>query len=112
MVYQVVTGVFVNASDINQLARVLQRQSGDQETGKYYLTGSSHAIGAALGALVPSISRGSTPASVSIDTSDQAPSNCGAPATDHLTSSGFRVSTTSTAVATSVQVAGNYTIAY
>ena len=112
MPYQVATGQTINAADINQLAVVLQRPSGSQESGKYYLTGSSYATGAALGTLVPSISRTATPVSVSIDTTDQAASNCAAPTTDHLTSNGFRVSTTSTGIATSVVVGGGFTISY
>ncbi len=111
--YQVQTGMTINASDIDQLVQVLQRPTGSTETGKYYLTDSGYATGAAQGEYIGSISRGSTPAgSVSIDTSDQAPSNCSSPTTDHLTANGFRVSTTATATATVVQCGGNYTINY
>src|SRR5438309_665089 len=113
MPYQVQTGFYINAADINQLAVILQRPTGQQETGKYFLVDSSYAIGATIGDYIGSISRGSTPAgSVTVDTVDQAPSNCSTPHTDHLTSNGFRVTTTSTAIATSVIVGGNYTINY
>lgn len=112
MTYQVGTGQTINAADINQLAVVLQRPSGSQESGKYFLVDSSYATGATVGDYVGSISRGATPVSVTIDTLDVAPSNCNTPTTDHLTSNGFRVSTTSTGIATSVQVAGGYTISY
>ena len=112
MTYQVATGQTINAADINQLAIILTRPSGTQESGKYFLSDSSYATGAVVGDYVNSISRTATPVSVSIDTSDQAASNCGAPTTDHLTSNGFRVSTTSTGIATSVVVGGGFTISY
>lgn len=97
----------------NQLAVILQRPTGQQETGKYYLTGAAYATSAALGAYVGSLSRGSTPAGgVSVDTTDQSPSGCAAPTTDHLTANGFRVSTTATGIGITVVVGGNYTISY
>jgi hypothetical protein len=112
MPYQVGTGQTINAADINQLAVILQRPSGSQESGKYFLTDSSYATGAVIGDYVNSISRTATPVSVSIDTLDQAPSNCGTPTTDHLTSSGFRVVVTSTGTAVSVLAGGGFTISY
>lgn len=111
--YQVTTGTFINAGDINQLVQVLQRPSGQQETGKYYLTGNASSPSQSVGAYVGSLSRGSTPGgSVSIDTSDQAPSNCASPSTSNLTSNGFRVYTTSTTAANTVTCGGNYTISF
>src|SRR5215469_9580915 len=112
MPYQVATGQTINANDINQLAVILQRPSGQQESGKYYIVDSAYTAGATIGDFVASISRGAVPISVSVDTTDQAPLNCGAPITDHLTSNGFRVYTTSTAQATQATVAGGYTISY
>ena len=112
MTYQVATGQTINAADINQLATILQRPSGQQESGKYFLSDSSYATGAVVGSYVQSISRVATPVSVAIDTTDQAVSNCAAPTTDHLTSNGFRVSTTSTGIAVSVLVGGGFTISY
>jgi hypothetical protein len=112
MPYQVATGQTINAADINQLAVILQRPSGTQESGKYFLVDSSYATGANVGDYVSSISRTATPVSVAIDTTDQAATNCGAPTTDHLTSNGFRVSTTSTGVNVQVIVGGGFTISY
>lgn len=111
--YTVVTGQFINAQDVVQLVNVLQRPSGQQETGKYFLTQSASGSSQSFGEYVNSLSRGSTPGgSVSIDTSDQTPSNCASPTADHLTSNGFRVSSTSTGAANTVVCGGNYTISY
>ena len=112
MPYQVQTGFVFNAQDINQLAVILERPSGSQESGKYFLVDSAYATSATIGDYVGSISRGAVPVSVTVDTSDQAPSNCNSPTTDHLTSSGFRISTTSLGQFASVQVAGGWTISY
>ena len=111
--YLVATGQYINASDINQLVQILYRPSGQQETGKYFLTQSASGSSQSFGEYVNSLSRGSTPGgSVSIDTADQTPSNCASPTADHLTANGFRVYSTSTGVANTVVVAGNYTISY
>jgi len=110
--YQVVTGAFINAADINQVVKILQQPSGGQETGKYFLIDSSYAVGASTGDYISSISRGATPVSITIDTADQAPSNCNTPSTSHLTSNGCSVSTTSTAINTTMQAGGNYTLSF
>ena len=113
MPYQVATGLYINASDINQLVVILQRPVGTQENGKYFLTQSSTGASQAFGEYVNSLSRGSTPSgSVTIDTADQTPSGCAAPTTDQLTANGFRVYSTSTGTANTVVVGGNYSIAY
>jgi hypothetical protein len=111
--YQVQSGFTINSSDINQIVQVLQRPAGSQETGKYFLTQSASGAAQSFGEYVNSLSRNSTPGgSVSIDTSDQAPSNCASPTADHLTANGFRVATTSTQSANTVMVGGSYSIAY
>jgi|SRR5579875_711923 len=111
--YQVQTGYYINASDINQLVQILQRPSGSQETGKYFLTDHATASSQSFGAYVGSLSRGSTPGgSVALDTADQAPLSCAQPAADYLSASGFRVSSSSTSAANTVAVGGNYTINY
>jgi hypothetical protein len=111
--YQVSTGVFINANDVNQVVNVLYRPTGQQETGKYFLTSNASASSQAFGDYVGSISRGSTPSgSVSIDTSDQTPSNCASPTADHLSANGFRVFSTSTGSANTVVCGGAYTITY
>lgn len=111
--YAVQTGQFINAQDIDQLVYVLQRPSGQQETGKYFLTDHATTSSQAFGEYVNSLSRGSTPGgSVSIDTADQTPSNCASPTADHLTANGFRVYSTSTGAANTVVVGGSYTISY
>jgi hypothetical protein len=111
--YQVSTGQTVNASDINQLVSTLQQQPGGQELGTYYLTGVSPAGGiTGLGAWCPSQSRGSSPVSVSINTSIQSPVNLLTPTTDHLSSYGFHVFAGYTAGNTAANVGGTFTIQY
>lgn len=109
MTLPAVNGSTIYASDLYQLCQ----PSGNQEHGKYFLSGWSNANGDLIQAYIPSESRASTPVSVTIDTADQAATNVNAPGTGHLTSSGFQVYTTSTSAQTNnLQVGGNYTINY
>lgn len=111
--YTVSTGATINANDLNQVINVLQAPSGAQENGTYFLTGTGTSGITGLGAWVPSLSRTSTPASVSINTSIQAPVNCNSPSTNNLSSNGFHVATAySTASNVAANVAGNFTIQY
>ena len=110
MPYEVVAGAVAQPGDLNQLVDILQRKTGQSETGKYWVGGSSYANGALINQYMESLSRGATPVSVVIDTVDHAASNCGAPAATSLTANGFQVFTAGTGVFTGAQVAGNFTI--
>lgn len=113
MPYLVASGQYINAVDINQVVQILYRQTGQQETGRYYLVGNASASSQSVGDYVGSLSRGSTPTgSVSIDTSVQSPTNCASPTADTLDANGFRVITTSTSAANNIVVSGGYTINY
>lgn len=109
----VTTGNTVLASDINQLVNVLQRSSGQTETGKYYVNWGAYASGAQTSIYMQSLSRNATPVSVSIDTADQAPANqANSPSTFNLTANGFRIFDNSTGISTNCIAGGNFTIQY
>ncbi len=111
------TGPFVNLSApgidyifLNKVEAVLSRPSGDTETGKYQLNGNSYVNGGIISEYHSSISRSATPVSVVIDTADYSPSVCNTPTVDNISSSGFHVKTTSTAINANCNVGGNTTI--
>ncbi len=106
------TGSAILASDLNQLVYTLQKATGMTETGSYYLGFNSY-VNNALGSLyMPSLSRNSTPASVSIDTSLQSPSNCSSPGASNLNANGFQITATGTAITANAHCAGNFVITY
>jgi len=105
-------GNTVQATDVNQIINVLQRPSGQSETGNYYIQGSSYASGARIAMYMRSTSQGATPASVSIDTTIVSPSNMGTPTTDQLTQYGFHIFGSSNAVNVDAKAAGAFTINY
>lgn len=106
------TGNTILAADINQLVNVLQRSSGQTETGRYYIAGFATASSQTLNCYIPSQSRNSTPVSVTLDTSDLSPVGVGTPAPAHVSSAGFTIGTTSTGSGTNIGAGGNYTIQY
>jgi len=106
------TGNTILAADVNQLVNVLQRPSGQTETGKYYMAGFATTSSQTLNCYIPSQSRTSTPVSVTIDTADLSPTGINTPTTAHLTSSGFNVGATSTGSGSNIGAGGNYTIQY
>lgn len=113
------TGTFVNGSApgisaafLNAIERVFVQSSGGTELGGYYLTAWASTSNQSMGAWVPSLSRGATPVSVSIDTTIQSASLCGAPSTDHLNANGFHVYANSSSAASAMNVGGNWTITY
>jgi hypothetical protein len=111
-VYTVSNGNTIQSLDINQCVNVLQRPSGSTETGKYHLGFSSY-TNTALGSLyMPSLSRGASPVSLTLDETDQAHNNCGAVQNDKLTANGFHVYSFGSGTFTSANVGGNYTIQY
>lgn len=108
----VTTGNTVLASDVNQLVNVLQRAASQTESGAYALNLWGSANGDSMGYGVSTLSRVSTPVSVSVDTSLQSPASCNTPSTSLLTASGFQVRTTTTGASTNASVAGLYTVQY
>jgi len=102
----------IQAADVNQAVYVLQQPSGGQEAGHYVDGGNGYQSGAEVSAYVTSLSRNSTPVSVSIDQTDGTIAGLNSPTTATLTSGGFGVHTTSTGANTNCYVGGNYTISY
>jgi hypothetical protein len=102
----------VLAADINQLENVLQRAAGQTEAGKHAMNIACYANAAQMAMYMQSLSRISTPVSVSIDTVDVAPANCGAPTTGHLTANGFQILSNSTSINVNCGFAGNFTIQF
>jgi hypothetical protein len=107
-----VTPPGISASFLNAIEAVLEQPTGGSELGKYFITGSTYAIGAYVCQYMISLSRTSVPVSVVIDTADQAASNFNAPTTIRLTSSGFQVQVTGTGANLNCNVGGNWTINY
>jgi hypothetical protein len=106
------SGNTIYATDIDQIINVLQQPSGGTEAGSYYITGNASNT-SSLGYFVSSLSRVSSPVSVSINTSITSPSNCNSPSTDHLNANGFHVYTTiSGGASIASNVGGGYTIQY
>lgn len=105
----VTTGNTILAADINQLVYVLQRQSGQSETGKYYTSQSVYVNGGTLGTYYSSLNRVSVPISATIDATD-AQTNCNAPSNDHLTANGLHIFSSSTGISNSVNLGGNVTL--
>lgn len=110
--YLITQGSTLLAQDVNQALAILQQPAGGQETGKYYLSGNLYTAGAFIGVYIYSLSRVSVPVSVSIDTTDTAPTNINAPATSVLTHSGFDVGANCAALTPSGNAGGGYTITY
>ncbi len=107
----VTTGNTVLASDVNQLVNVLQRASGQTEAGRYHFVTSAYANTAAVGGYADSLTRVSTPVSVSIDTSDGL-SNIGSVGTANLTASGFTYQGSGSGPNLNVSGGGSYTIQF
>ena len=110
--YTVSSGTTINAQDINQVVNVLQQQSGGQEIGVYFIAGCPFESSAVVAQYVNTISRGSAPVSVTIDTSRQSPISLNAPTTNILSRSGFQVYAFATGSANNARVGGNYTVQY
>jgi len=108
----VASGAVINHGDVNQLINVLQQPSGGQEAGHYKLEFSAYTANAVISCNILTLSRGSTPVSLSVDTADDAAVNIGAPSTTHLTSGGARIKATATAAGNIAHEGGNYTMQY
>ena len=108
-----VAGNTVLATDITQLTDMLQRQSTQTETGKYYLESGLYATNAFTSTYIRTSSQGSTPISVTIDEADQAHTgSINAPTTAQLTSFGFQIKANASGASTDGRVGGNYTVHY
>ena len=108
----VTTGNTILASDVNQLVNVLQRQSGQSESGHYFIDMQTYTTGAHMMCYYPSLSRVTVPVSATVDESDQAHNTCNAAATAHLTVGGVLITTTGTATNVGGIVGGVITINY
>lgn len=110
--YTVTTGNTVLAADVNQMVNVLQRAASQTETGGYFLTFNAYTSACYGGTWINSLSRVSVPASVSIDTSVQAPAGCNSPSTNNVTANGFHVYAGTSASTINANVGGLYTLQY
>lgn len=63
----------ISASFLNSLESYLRQNTGATETGKYFLAGSIYTNNALVSDFLRTISQGTTISSVTIDTTDQAP---------------------------------------
>ena len=111
--YTVANGQVINASDVNQLVNMMQAPSGAQEKAKYWLGGNGYATNAVISYYVRTTSQGATPVSVSIDTTDQAPTgSLFSPNAVHLTAYGFQIYANTSAATGNAYCAGGYTVQY
>lgn len=111
--YTVSSGSVINAQDVNQVVTVLQQNAGGQEAAKYFLAGNGASAGCVISLYILTRSRGTVPVSVSIDTSDLAPTgNLNAPTTSSLTANGFQLWASISGAATNARCAGNWTVQY
>jgi hypothetical protein len=101
----------ISASFLNGVENVFNQPSGGTETGRYLIAGAASINGSVISGYIVSLSRVSTPVSVSFDTSDGS-SNANTPTTAHLTSNGFQISATSTSGNINAAVGGAWTIQF
>jgi hypothetical protein len=115
------TGPFVNSSApgisaafLNAVENVFRQSSGGTETGYYFLSGSPYTTGAVVVQWYVTISRNTTPVSMSIDTSLLAPtSGMGTPIAAQFYNSGFQIyCLTTTGPNTNARCGGLYTVQY
>ena len=111
--YTVTTGNTILAADVNQLENVLQRSSCQIEAGAYFMAGGVYTNTAYVSSYVASLSRISTPVSVSLDTSIQAPAgNISSVTANNLTFGGFQCFAQCSAANTNARAGGLYTIQF
>lgn len=103
-------GNLSDASDVNQVIDVLQREVGQQEKGWYHITANCYQANAHVGNYINSLSRNSAPSGVTVDTTGGL-TNIGGVATSDLSANGFSVGGTGVQNL-NVQASGNYTIQY
>lgn len=106
------TGDTINNTDINQFTNVLQQPALATEIGRYRVSGWGNANGDNISTWVNSLSRISVPTGVTVDTTDQAPSNCNAPTATNFNAGGFQIFSTMTGAFTSGFCGGKYTLQF
>lgn len=114
------TGPFVNNSApgisstfLNNLENVLAQPSGGTESGSYFLQGNGTVVGAVVSSWITTLSRVSTPVSVSIDTTRVAPTTgANTPAAPILYPGGFQVMFTLNSSSNTARCGGNYTVQF
>lgn len=107
------SGDTVFPATVNTIVNILQQPSGGQDTGHYWISGNNYSSTLTQSAYIVSRSRNVTPVSLSIDTTDGAPSDLGSPATGQLTQGGAQIYAVANAIAaTNVSVGGVYTWQY
>lgn len=111
--HTVSTGGTINAVDVNQMVNVLQQPSGGSESGKWFIESGGYQNGWTCAIYMPTLSRGSVPVSVSIDTADQSPTqSAGSPSTQNLTASGFQIIYSVSTLTNTSRCGGNWTVNY
>jgi hypothetical protein len=116
-----ITGPFTNggapgisASFLNNVENALRIPSGGTLSGQYALAGPAYANGAVVATYVDAPSGGTTPVSVTVDTSLLAPSGgmSGSMSTNFLSAYGFQIYTLNTTTNVNNRCAGAWTIQY
>lgn len=103
----------INATFLNNLEKFLRRSSGDTEGARWFLAAASYTTGAVGNVYIRTTSMGTTPVSVSIDTTDAAPGgNSGTPSTAHLSAYGFQIFEFSTGTNVNSLCGGVYVVQY
>lgn len=106
------SGDTVYGQVINQVINVLEQPSGGQELGHYKIQGSAYNASAFISCNLITLSRNATPVSLTVDTSDQAPSNMASPSTGHLTQGGAQIFGQATGINVACAAAGKTTMQY
>jgi hypothetical protein len=101
------------AETLNQAIRILQQPPGGQELGHYKIQANSYSgTGVVVSCNLITLSRNSTPVSLSVDTSDGALQNMTGPNVNHLTQGGAQVYGNTSGAFLAVSVAGKHTMQY
>jgi hypothetical protein len=103
----VTNGQLSDASQLDQIINVLQRQTGQQESGQYVAAGWVNAGAQVVSDYYSSLSRGVTPSSASIDSSLGRSSQLNAPGTSFLSANGVQIFCLSSASANNATCGGN-----
>ena len=113
------TGPFTNggapglsATFFNNIENVFKQSSGGTETGTYWFEMATYATNAQVGVYIPTLSRGTTVVSVTIDTSILGATGLNAPAVIYSGPSGFFVGANGTGASLTPRVGGAWTVQY
>src|SRR2546421_12139577 len=119
MANYVKVGPFVNGGApaiskafLDGLENVLVQVSGGSESGRYRVAGGCYVSGSVVSTWVTSLSRTTSPVSVTIDTSDQSPTLLSSPSAVNQNSGGVLIYGTGTGTNQNCFCAGAYTINY